>query len=239
MEIAANPITINFIDIAHIGDINRTVQCYDQDLLSSIINRYKLQAKINSIENIIFLYNGKTLVPTLKAFEVGITKNANVYVLTKEQYKKNLINVFIKNENNSIKIRCLTYEKVNDIIERYRNISGFNTVMRLHRPHVRAFAAGSVIVIEAKGKSFDNVMNLGERQNEGFGKVRVFDAEKFLNEPLVLKASESSCEMQKTQISKLHNDIQKREQMRMAAIKYANDNKSTILDMNASSWGCL
>ena len=126
MEIAANPITINFIDIAHIGDINRTVQCYDQDLLSSIINRYKLQAKINSIENIIFLYNGKTLVPTLKAFEVGITINANVYVLTKEQYKKNLINVFIKNENNSIKIRCLTYEKVNDIIERYRNISGDN-----------------------------------------------------------------------------------------------------------------
>ena len=127
MKITANSISIHFIDKAGVcGCITRTVQCYDQDLLSSIINRYKLQAKINSIENIIFLYNGKTLIPTLKAFEVGITKNANVYVLTKEQYEKNLINVFIKNENNSIKIQCLTYEKVNDIIERYRNISGDN-----------------------------------------------------------------------------------------------------------------
>ena len=126
MKITANSISIHFIDIARIGSGYRTVLCYDQDLLSSIINRYKLMEHIDSIENIIFLYNGKTLIPTLKAFEVGITKNANVYVLTKEQYEKNLINVFIKNENNSIKIQCLTYEKVNDIIERYRNISGDN-----------------------------------------------------------------------------------------------------------------
>jgi len=127
MKITANSISIHFIDIARIGSyITSTVQCYDQDLLSSIINRYKVMNNIDSIENIIFLYNGKTLIPTLKAFEVGITKNANVYVLTKEQYEKNLINVFIKNENNSIKIQCWTYEKVNDIIERYRNMSGDN-----------------------------------------------------------------------------------------------------------------
>ena len=128
MKITANSISIHFIDIARIGShITSTVQCYDQDRLSSIINRYKIMNNIDSIDqNIIFLYNGKYLIPTLKAFEVGITKNANVYVLTKEQYEKNLINIFIKNENNSIKIQCWTYEKVNDIIERYRNISGDN-----------------------------------------------------------------------------------------------------------------
>ncbi|WP_044975913.1 RAMP superfamily CRISPR-associated protein [Ruminococcus sp. HUN007] len=120
---------------------------------------------------------------------------------------------------------------------KYHTVSGFNTSMRMQRPHERVFAAGTVIVCSASGKEFDSVIYIGEKLNEGFGKVRIFDAQNFLNNSRSLNKKREAFSDTAANINKLANVIKQQEDMRSEAIKYAKDNYRTIRSLTPSAIG--
>ena len=120
---------------------------------------------------------------------------------------------------------------------KYSNIAGFNTVMRLQRPHKRAFGAGSVIICKTDKKEFDSVVYIGERQSEGFGKIRIFDADEFMKNSKPLKNIEK---INSNSIEKIRNKISFMngvEEMRLEAIKYAEKNYHNFKDLTAAFTG--
>lgn len=120
---------------------------------------------------------------------------------------------------------------------KYRRISGYLSVMRLQRSHSRAIAAGSALVIKCpENKCLDEIMYIGGRQNEGFGKIRVFKAGELLkNEVKKLKAPTVGIQSAHDDIRKMFDTLDKDENMRNAAIKYAVNNKEAFLD--EKKWG--
>ena len=118
---------------------------------------------------------------------------------------------------------------------KYRRISGYLSVMRLQRSHSRAIAAGSALVIKCtENKCLDEIMYIGGRQNEGFGKIRVFKAGELLkNEVKKLKASTAGIQPAHDDVRKMFDILDKDEKMRNAAIEYAVENKDIFL----MKWG--
>lgn len=114
---------------------------------------------------------------------------------------------------------------------KYRRISGYLSVMRLQRSHLRAIAAGSALVIKCtENKCLDEIMYIGGRQNEGFGKIRVFKAGELLkNEVKKLKASTAGIQPAHDDVRKMFDILDKDEKMRNAAIEYAVENKNIFL----------
>lgn len=57
---------------------------------------------------------------------------------------------------------------------KYSNIHGYNTQWNLKKPHIRAIAAGSAIAFTAdKDYTLSECLQLGEKQGEGFGFVKI------------------------------------------------------------------
>ncbi len=57
---------------------------------------------------------------------------------------------------------------------KYRNIHGYNTQWNLKKPHIRAIAAGSAVTFTAdKDYTLPAQLQLGEKQGEGFGSVKI------------------------------------------------------------------
>ncbi|MGN0605988.1 MAG: RAMP superfamily CRISPR-associated protein [Oscillospiraceae bacterium] len=121
---------------------------------------------------------------------------------------------------------------------KYCTVTGFNTVNRLKKPHVRALAKGSVIICKTS-KEYQNVIYIGERQNEGFGKVRVFDAYKFLADSIRLTKNNSSCSIDTSKIDKMLEKNNEWEDMRIRALNYAESKIKEIKKLNASAIGRL
>ena len=110
---------------------------------------------------------------------------------------------------------------------KYKTIKGFSSVMRLQRSHIRAVAAGSVIAVKAD-KSFDigAVLYVGERQGEGYGKVRILrldEASESFGKSLEVSKTASLKEQGK--IAEMLENMKYKEEMRIKAINYAREKK--------------
>lgn len=118
---------------------------------------------------------------------------------------------------------------------KYRMISGYLSVMRMQRAHVRAIAAGSALVTICKeDMELSEILYFGGRQNEGFGKVRIFKAGELLKDCSTNIASENSVSAETNgDIKAMFTQLEKDENMRIAAIAYALDKKSSFL----KDWG--
>lgn len=57
---------------------------------------------------------------------------------------------------------------------RYKTVMGYVSAGRFKKPHIPAFAAGSVIAFKAVGE-FPAMIRVGERQGEGYGKILFCD----------------------------------------------------------------
>ncbi|MCI5911160.1 MAG: RAMP superfamily CRISPR-associated protein [Oscillospiraceae bacterium] len=120
---------------------------------------------------------------------------------------------------------------------KYKNISGFNTTIKIQKPQVRILSAGSVIVLRNTSKKYPLLMHVGEKQNEGYGKIRVFNADKFINEAVILKTKEQSKNENISKIEHLISEMDKNEEMRLSAIDYARACKKDLIDLNSSFIG--
>ena len=118
---------------------------------------------------------------------------------------------------------------------KYKMISGYLSVMRMQRTHLRAIAAGSVLVTICKDDiALDEIMYIGGRQNEGYGKVRVFKAGELLKkEKAVLTALKADSSDNHADICDMFVMLEKDEKMRNDAISYALNKKSAFL----KEWG--
>lgn len=118
---------------------------------------------------------------------------------------------------------------------KYRMISGYLSVMRMQRAHMRAVASGSALVLICKEDTeTDEVLYIGGRQNEGFGKVRIFKAgEMMKGNTKRLTATETVSSDTHEDIEEMFVMLEKDENMRNAAISYALEKKETFL----TSWG--
>lgn len=124
---------------------------------------------------------------------------------------------------------------------KHRTVMGYNTLMNLQKPHQRAFAAGSVLIFETDGnKTFPTELRIGSRQNEGFGRIRVCDAEKFLADSKPLCRSEQQTAA--SEATKLHALLLQKQQdaeMRLEAFKKAmnEENQKKFRDLTAAFVG--
>lgn len=118
---------------------------------------------------------------------------------------------------------------------KYRMISGYLSVMGMQRAHVRAVAAGSALVTICKeDMELSEVLYFGGRQNEGFGKIRIFKAGELLKGCSANIAPESPVFAETNNaIKAMFTQLEKDEKMRIAAITYALDKKSSFL----KDWG--
>ena len=118
---------------------------------------------------------------------------------------------------------------------KYRTISGYLSVMRMHRAHLRAIAAGSALVVRCSNDmSLDEIIYVGGHQNEGFGKIRVFKAGELMKNDVnkfspVIESTSVSCD----DIMKMFDTLDKDEKMRNAAIAYAIEKKKSFM----KEWG--
>ncbi len=121
---------------------------------------------------------------------------------------------------------------------KYRTISGFLSVMRLQRAHTRAIAAGSAIVVKCKkDMDMNSIMYIGGRQNEGFGKIRIYKAGELLSDEICkLSLSESIHTKNHDEIKTMFDTIEKDEKMRNDAISYAVENKDNFINKWGSSF---
>lgn len=183
----------------------------------------------------------------LESFEVSEIKEEKVKIKNKTMFVLES-DVIIRDECGTVtssSVELLKALGIDGLIEfihpassiKYHNISGFNTAMCMHRPHVRAFGAGSVIVCETDCTEFDSVIYIGERQNEGYGKVRIFDSEDFMNNSVCLTLKDINDNEAEENISELISEIKYREDMRQKAISYARKNAYVIRALTPSAVG--
>lgn len=122
---------------------------------------------------------------------------------------------------------------------KYRTIKGFLSVMRLQKSHIRAIAAGSVIAVKCEKSTYiDRIINIGEKQNEGFGRVRVFVSSK-ISEGF-RKCLFAGYGISYVKSGKIHNmleRLEKQEQMRKSAVEYVRESKGKFKDWNTSFIG--
>jgi len=118
---------------------------------------------------------------------------------------------------------------------KYKMISGYLSVMRMQRAHLRAIAAGSALVINCdKDTELDEIMYVGGHQNEGYGKVRVFKAGELMKEDMpVLVVPDTEVSDEHSDIHNMFVMLEKDEKMRNDAISYALKKKTAFLN----NWG--
>ncbi|WP_024861865.1 RAMP superfamily CRISPR-associated protein [Ruminococcus flavefaciens] len=108
---------------------------------------------------------------------------------------------------------------------RYRTIAGYNTMWNLKKPNARAIAAGSTLVFKAeKEMSLSEVMYIGAKQNEGFGKVMIIAADRFRKRSCSSISSELSESSNSGSLTELIEKNKKSESIRMKAIRFVENN---------------
>ena len=115
---------------------------------------------------------------------------------------------------------------------KYKMISGYLSVMRMQRTHLKAIAAGSALVINCtKDTEVDEIMYVGGRQNEGYGKVHIFKAGELMKgDAPVLIAPDAEVSDEHSDIRNMFVMLEKDEKMRNAAISYALKKKTSFLN---------
>ncbi|MBR6983953.1 MAG: hypothetical protein IKH75_10600 [Ruminococcus sp.] len=114
---------------------------------------------------------------------------------------------------------------------KYETLSGYVSVMRMQRPHIRAVSAGSAIAVKAKkNDKVATVMYVGEKQGEGFGKVRVFKQNR-LNESMGNKLAASKAVVQcNDSIKMIIERIQYADKMKGDAVRFARGYKEKFIN---------
>lgn len=109
---------------------------------------------------------------------------------------------------------------------RYRPVAGYNTMWNMKKPNARAIAAGSTLVFKADeiDRHLSEVMYIGAKQNEGFGKVIIIAADKFSKSSDSSNSSESSENSNSGKLSELIKKNDESESIRKNAISFVEDN---------------
>lgn len=115
---------------------------------------------------------------------------------------------------------------------KYKTLSGYLSVMRLQRSHIRAIAAGSAVVVKyPEDTEIDEILYVGGRQSEGFGKIRAFKAGKLPDDEIRIRRDKTVDKVYGNEdMEKMFVEMKKDETMRNTAISYALDKKSSLLN---------
>lgn len=109
---------------------------------------------------------------------------------------------------------------------RYRTVAGYNTMWNMKKPNARAIAAGSTLVFKADemDRHLLEVMYIGAKQNEGFGKVIIIAADKFSKSSDSSNSSERSESSNSGKLTELIEKNKNSESIRMKAISFVESN---------------
>lgn len=126
-------------------------------------------------------------------------------------------------EHNSLK-----YDKAHSSLK-YRTVTGYISVGRYKRSHIRAFEKGSVIRFTSD-REMSRYITVGERQNEGFGVIKLCSKEELmkLGRPAPKpdeKKKQSDAEQELTQ---LVSDNSALEKLRISALDFAGEKFDSI-----------
>jgi len=176
------------------------------------------------------LINGESYVLALEADFVALDEYGNYSTDAGAILKETGITGKIKEEKTFIAVR--------------RN-AGYNILWNLKKPHFVSIKAGSYITFEYTGenKNFDFMEYYGEKNNEGFGKVKIykltdlenFKFEKIANNPNIPESDKVSPQYVtlKEKIAKNDED----EQVRLRAIEFARGKRKILTGLNAAFVG--
>ena len=124
-----------------------------------------------------------------------------------------------------------------------RRIAGYSGVWNLKKPHITAIAAGSVFTFTYKGENgkIPQYIYTGEKQNEGFGKVKIYRVDDLVKHSFTAgngdnpaeTAPAPACQILKNKVA----NNAAAETMRLMAIDFANRHKNDLLKLNAAFVG--
>lgn len=106
---------------------------------------------------------------------------------------------------------------------RYRIVTGYNSKWNQKKPHIRAFAAGSCLVVRADrdASSVRRAFYIGERQSEGFGRISIIPLSSVRPED----APAQTRVVAEESTSRLTKAIRAREEARSLAVAFARTRK--------------
>lgn len=132
-EKSKKKINIIFIYTNDLDKYNKEIimECYLYEKIIDIINRFRIQSH-NFDYYTKFIYNAKTLNLDLSAEESGLINNSKIFMVKAKEIQdksQGRINIIFRVGGNSGKtigpftVECFIYEKLSDVIQKYRKIS--------------------------------------------------------------------------------------------------------------------
>lgn len=121
---------------------------------------------------------------------------------------------------------------------KYTTVMGYISVGRYKRSHIRAFEKGSVLCFEAKNE-LPRYMTIGERQNEGFGTVKICTKEELLSPGKALpvaKHTADNTDKNDRRFLDLIKENDARRILRQKAIDHADKQYNSIKDVFTASF---
>lgn len=122
----------------------------------------------------------------------------------------------------------------------YKTVNGYNAKWNLRKPSLRAFAQGSVVVFRTdKAFELEKIQYKGEKNNEGFGRIRLYTEDEIRIEDAPEKIAE---EFENISLRKIANLIKTNgdlEKIKLDAIRFAENNKGKFKEdkLNAAFTG--
>lgn len=121
---------------------------------------------------------------------------------------------------------------------KYTVIKGFLKVTGLQKAHIRALAAGSVIIVKAKETcTLPAVKYIGEQQNAGFGQVRIFQADQLMANAKNVLASAKPKRIENEQITQFFADTEAEDNRTRKAVRFVRDHIKTFSEWNPAFVG--
>ena len=120
---------------------------------------------------------------------------------------------------------------------KYTTVMGYISVGRYKRSHIRAFEKGSVLCFESKTE-LPRYMTIGERQNEGFGVVKLYTKDDLMTLGKALPDSDRT-EDNAANDSRLLDLVKRnnaREELRLKALDYADEQYNKISSIFTASF---
>ncbi|MCR4646756.1 MAG: hypothetical protein K5695_15330 [Oscillospiraceae bacterium] len=107
---------------------------------------------------------------------------------------------------------------------KYTVLKGFLTVTGLQKAHIRAIAAGSILIVkEESARTLPEVMYIGEQQNAGLGQVRIFPADKLLDSTQNVLSAPQPATAEDAAIRRFFSELDKADDRKRAAVDFARD----------------
>lgn len=112
---------------------------------------------------------------------------------------------------------------------KYKTVMGYVSVGGYKRSHIRAFEKGSVLCFDTK-TVLPKYLTIGERQNEGFGCVRICTKEelKLLGKTIPENNEKKTGKVSDTELFELVKRNEERETLRIEALEYADEQYNKV-----------